>query len=270
MRWSESGLPRFPAPCRKSLAALLFCAAPVWCQPQVLVTGLQGPHKIILTPRGNLLVSETNMAPNLGRISIVTRGGTRRSLLEGLPSGTEVTLAGGSGPNAMALRERTLYFTMGAGDSERRGQTPGTSIHNPAGVSSPIFASLLECRFSIDPDLTSGTFRMTPQHQQALADASGLPKRGNRADILRAFSLQARRCLVFQSGLVLATDGLPTLPTRKPLRTALCCPLPGRQSDAVPTSVRTYGASWLSDGFPFAPGNTGRSWMVARARSCSI
>ncbi|MBL0155553.1 MAG: hypothetical protein IPP47_00300 [Bryobacterales bacterium] len=167
------GLANFPivvAMHMKPLAALLFCTAPVWCQPQVLVTGLQGPNKIILTPRGNLLVSETNMAPNLGRISFVTRSGTRRSLIEGLPSGTEVTMSGGSGPSAMALRDRTLYFTVGPGDSERRGTAPGTSIHNPEGRSSPLNSVLLEMRLSVEPDLILGTFRMTPENQLAIAD----------------------------------------------------------------------------------------------------
>jgi hypothetical protein len=153
----------------RSFTAILLFAAPVWCQSQVLVKGLQGPQKTILTPRGNLLVSETSTSPNSGRISFVTRSGVRRSLFEGLPSGTEL-VGGGSGPTAMALRERSLYGAIGAGDSERRGQTPGTSIHNPEGASSPIFASILEVRFDGDVDLISGTFRITLQHQQTLAD----------------------------------------------------------------------------------------------------
>ena len=69
----------------------------------------------------------------------------------------------------MALRERTLYVTIGGGDSERRNAT-GASIHNPAGVSSPIFVSLLEIRFSLDLDQIGGTFRMTTANQTTLAD----------------------------------------------------------------------------------------------------
>lgn len=154
---------------QKLFTAFLFVTAPIWCQPHVLVTGLQGPQKIILTPLGNLLVSETSTTANAGRISFVTRSGTRRSMFEGFPSGTDVT-GGGAGPTAMALREQSLYISMGSGDSERRGQIPGTSIHNPEGTSSPIFASILHVRFDADVDLISGTFRMTPQHQQVLSD----------------------------------------------------------------------------------------------------
>ena len=88
----------------KSLIHVLLLASTAWCQPQTLITGLQSPVKLILTPRGNFLVTETSMSTNSGRVSFVSRAGVRRSLIEGLPSGTEVTLAGGSGPAAMALR----------------------------------------------------------------------------------------------------------------------------------------------------------------------
>src|SRR5215210_3486796 len=156
----------------KSLILFVFLASSAWCQPQTLVTGLQAPVKIVLTAGGNFLVTETSMSPNSGRLSFVSRAGVRRSLIEGLPSGTEVTLAGGSGPAAMALRERTLYLSIGPGDSERAGATPGTSTLNPQRASSPIFASLLEIRFSADVDAITGTFRMTVQHQQALNDGA--------------------------------------------------------------------------------------------------
>ena len=87
---------------KNSLVAFLFLASPVWSQQQVAATGLQTPHKLILTP----------------------------------------TLARVSGPGAMALRDRTAYLTPGPGDSERPGQTPGTYIHNPQSASSPIFVAV--------------------------------------------------------------------------------------------------------------------------------
>ena len=87
---------------KNSLIAFLFLASPVWSQQQVAATGLQTPHKLILTP----------------------------------------TLARVSGPGAMALRDRTPYLTRGPGDLERPGQTPGTYIHNPQGASSPIFVAV--------------------------------------------------------------------------------------------------------------------------------
>jgi len=273
----------------KPLAALLFCTAPVWCQPQVLVTGLQGPNKIILTPRGNLLVSETNMAPNLGRISFVTRSGTRRSLIEGLPSGTEVTMSGGSGPSAMALRDRTLYFTVGPGDSERRGTAPGTSIHNPEGRSSPLNSVLLEMRLSVEPDLILGTFRMTPENQLAIADGRTVELSdgsGGTAQLsmLSRFPLsEPDRNAIYKFsnpwGLTFTPDGLGLymadasqnsvtrvdLATGKWQRLMRFAPVPNPTPvgapvlDAVPTSVRTYGDQLLVSlltGFPFVPGNS--------------
>ena len=66
---------------KRFLTSFLFLATPIFCQPQVLATGLQASAKIILTPRGNFLVSETSMSPNSGRLSFVSRAGVRRSLI---------------------------------------------------------------------------------------------------------------------------------------------------------------------------------------------
>jgi hypothetical protein len=272
---------------KRLLTSLLFFAAPAWCQPQVLITGLQGPNKLILTPRGNFLVSETSMSPNSGRLSFVSRAGVRRSLMEGLPSGTEVTLAGGSGPTAMALRERTLYLCLGPGDSERAGATPGTSQLNPQSASSPIFSSLLEIRFSADVDAITGTFRMTPQHQQSLNDGGEVEISDAgataRISILTRFPIaEPHPAAVYKFsnpwGLALTEDGrvlyltdasqncllridtatgrwrrlarFPTFPNSTPVGPPVL--------DAVPTSVRIYGnqvlVSFLS-GFPFVPAN---------------
>lgn len=271
---------------KKLLTSLLFFAAPVWCQPQVVITGLQTPNKLILTPRGNFLVSETNTNPNSGRVSFVTRAGVRRSLMEGLPSGTEVTLAGGSGPSAMALRERTLYLCLGPGDSERPGATPGTSQLNPRSASSPIFSSLLEIRFSADVDAITGTFRMTTDHQQVLNDGGEveLADAGAtaRISILTRFTIEPHPNAIYKFsnpwGLALTEDGrnlyltdasqncllrIDTA-TGRWRRLARFPPIPNPTPigppvlDAVPTSVRVYGnqvlVSFLS-GFPFAPGN---------------
>jgi hypothetical protein len=258
-------------------------------QPQVLVTGLQSPQKIILTPQGNFLVSEPSMTRNSGRVSFVSRAGIRRSLIEGLPSGIEVTLAGSSGPNAMALRERTLYLSLGAGDSERGGTTPGTSLPNPEGPSSPIFASILDIRFSADPDSIGGTFRMTPQHQQVLTDGGEVEINDGtgataRITILARFpntEPSATAIYKFSSpwGLALAEDGRSLYvsdasmnsvvrvdtTTGRWRRLVRFAPVPNPTRvgppvlDAVPTSVRVYGnqllVSFLS-GFPFVPGNT--------------
>jgi len=270
----------------------LFCigllAAAAWCQPQVVVTGLQAPHKMILSEQGNLLVAEPSMNANSGRVSLVTRSGTRRSLLEGLPSGTEVTLAGGSGPSAMALRGRTLYLALGAGDVERRGTAPGTSMHNPTGASSPLFGSILEIRFSRDVDGISGAFRMTPQHQMALHDGGEveLSEEGGataRISVLTRFPISEPAPNVIYRfsniwGLALTEDGRSLyvsdasvnslarvdLATGRWQRLVRFAPIPNPTPvgppvlDSVPTSIRIYGdevlVSFLS-GFPFPPGH---------------
>src|SRR5689334_17666004 len=58
---------------KNSFVAFLFLASPIWSQQQVAATGLQTPHKLILTP-------------SLARIS---------------------------GPGVKALRDQTAYLTPG-------------------------------------------------------------------------------------------------------------------------------------------------------------
>lgn len=271
----------------KSLISLGLLALPLWCQPQTLVTGLQSPTKIILTPRGNFLVSETSRDANSGRLSFVSRAGARRSLLEGLPSGIDVTLAGGGGPSAMALRDRTLYINIGPGDSERTAAVPGTSMLNPQGASSPIFSSVLEIRFSTDVDLIPGTFRMTPRHQLSLNDGEEVELTDSgasaRISLLTRFPMaEPHPAAIYKFsnpwGMTLSQDGRSLYvtdasqnclvridtATGRWRRLARFNPFPNPTPvgppvvDAVPTSVRVYGdfvlVSFLS-GFPFAGGN---------------
>ena len=272
----------------KSTIILVLSAATAWPQAQVLATGLQGASKIILTPRGNFLVSETSSALNAGRVSFVSRGGNRRSLIEGLPSGVEVTLAGGSGPSALALNGRTLYVAMGSGDAERRGTTPGTSMHNPVGASSAIFATILEFRLSGDVDALAGTFKLTPGQQTELADGASVELddgSGTKAQvsILARFPIsEPDRVTVYRFsnlwGMVLADEGkalyvidasqnsLARVDTatgrwQRIVRFAPVAnptPVGAPMVDSVPTSVRVYGEELLVSfltGFPFAPGN---------------
>ncbi|NWF85103.1 MAG: ScyD/ScyE family protein [Bryobacteraceae bacterium] len=256
-----------------------------WGQSEVLVTGLQGPQKLLMTPQGNFLVSETSMEVNAGRISFVSRAGTRRSLFEGMPSGTEVA-GGGSGPSAMALRDRTLYVSIGGGDTERR-DTTGASIHNPAGISSPIYSSVLEVHFNASVDSLTGTFKMTPAQQVALSDGETVELvdgAGGSASVsvLVDFPNSIMHPLTkykFSNpwGLALSADGATLWATdasqnslvkintstgrwqrvvRFPaLRNAGAVGPP--LIDAVPTSVRIHGEELLVSfltGFPFTPG----------------
>jgi len=158
-----------------TLTAAVLClqlSAPLGAQGNktLLVEGLQLPFKLVLTPGGNLLVSEAGGPPNTGRISIVNRGGSRFSLLEGLPSGPAYPELTPIGPTGMVLRDRTLYAAIAEGDAIRGGPTQGSIVLNPAGVSSPLFSSVMTFRFDDDPDHIASPFVMTAQHQSSLAD----------------------------------------------------------------------------------------------------
>lgn len=251
-----------------------------------IATGLQTPQKLILTPRGNFLVTETSTTLNSGRVSFVSRAGARRSLFEGLPSGAAVT-GDGSGPTAMTLRDRTLYLAIGVGDAERRGTQPGTSVYNPAGLSSPIFSSILAIRFGGDVDDLTGTFKLTPQIQQQLADGEEVTIEDGSGGTARVAVLAAvpnavpdsRTIYRFSNiwGLALSPDGntlyvadassdtLLRIDTATGRWRRLIRFPPGQNStpvgppviDAVPTSVRVWGEYLLVSqltGFPFIPG----------------
>ena len=203
---------RITQPLLASLTVLF--AGLLQAQVEVVATGLQSPQKLILTQRGNFLATETNLLPNSGRVSFVSRSGVRRNFMTGLPSGTDVT-GGASGPNAMSLRERTLSLAIGGGDVERRDAT-GQSIDNPAGVSSPIFNSVLEIRLSTDIDSLAGSFTMTPEHQQTLADGREVELSDGAGGVARVAllvdfpdSLPDGKLYRFSNiwGLALSTDG---------------------------------------------------------------
>ncbi len=136
----------------------------------VLVEGLQLPYKLLLTQDGNLMVSEGGGAPNTGRISLVSRSGNRTSVLEGLPSGPSNPEMTPMGPTGIALRQRTLFVAIGEGDAVRAGATPGSLVLNPAGMSSPLFSSVLSFRFDEDPDRIASPYVMTMAMQRMLAD----------------------------------------------------------------------------------------------------
>ncbi len=261
-------------------------------QPQEVITGLQAPQKVILTPGGNLLVSETSMAVNSGRVSRVSRAGVRQSLIEALPSGIEVA-GGGSGPSAMAWRDRTLYVAIGGGDAERRGAVAGTSVHNPQGASSPLFTSILTFQLSADVDAVSAPFRLTPENQLAISDGGDV-ELSNGAGATAKVSLLTRfpisepdRNAIYRFsnlwGLAFTPDGrglyandasnnsvsrvdLATGRWQRLIRfppTQNPGPVGPPVVDAVPTTVRIYGdqvlVSFLS-GFPF---NTGEARVLA-------
>src|SRR5687768_13233321 len=136
-----------------------------------LVTdGLRAPIGSVLTKHGNLLVSETGIVddPASGRISIVSPDGTRRTLLDGLPQGTNAAGGDASGPNSLTIRGRTVYVAIGQGDSVILGPIPGSALPNP-NVSSPIFSSILAIHFSAAVERKTEGFMLTAQDQMKLA-----------------------------------------------------------------------------------------------------
>ena len=139
------------------------------CPATPLTSGLQIPLGISQSNEGNLLVSETGTStPNTGRISIVGLNGTRRTLLDGLPSGLN-DVNEPSGPAGLFMRGRTLYVAVGIGDSF----LPGTFVPNP-NPSSPLFSTVLAVHFSADIEKTTDGFTLSPIDQQALAHGQKL------------------------------------------------------------------------------------------------
>lgn len=271
----------------KNLFFLFLLAAPIWSQPEVIATGMPGAVKITLTPQRNFLVSQPGMSSGSGRILFVTRSGVQRPLLEGLPSGVEVTLAGTNGPTAMAIHGQTLYVLFGGGDWERRGQPPA-SIHNPEGASSPLFACLLAFRFNQPVDSLNGPFRLTPQLQQLLADGGEASLTGSAGEtvlvsVLARFpNSEPSPGVIYRFanpwGMAMTGDGASLYVTdasinslarvdtatgrwRRLARFAPVgnpAPVGPPVTDSVPTNVRVYGEQVLVSfvtGFPFAPGN---------------
>jgi hypothetical protein len=132
--------------------------------PETFATGLLAPSKIIQTPRGNFIVAEGGLqVPNNGRVSIVDPQGTRRTLLEGLPSAR--TFVGDfNGATGVHLEGRTLYVVNGQGDVTLAGPVPATERANPA-PSSPIFSSVLAVHFSAAmEDQTTGVALTLADH----------------------------------------------------------------------------------------------------------
>src|SRR3712207_2863228 len=104
--------------------------------------GLKGPSKLVMTPRGNLLVAEGGDGPNKGRVSLIDRKTrARRTVIDGLPAGPSIE-GGISGPSGIALEGDTVYVVIGAGDGTVAGPAPGTERPNP-NPSSPLLSSVL-------------------------------------------------------------------------------------------------------------------------------
>jgi hypothetical protein len=255
--------------------------------PTVIASGLQVPYRVMLTPRGNLLVSEGGTENNAGRISIVTRGGDRSTLIGGLPTGKNEAGQGFIGPTGLAYRDQTLYIVISNGDADVAGPAPGSTIPNPKGIASPLLSSVLAVRFSGDIDVQTGPFTLRPTDHLTIAD-------GNPVTINNGSGATAEVTLVanFQdftpSANTIYKHSDPYAITLDPddsqylyvvdagqdaivrihretgrMRTVLRVPpipsaVPGPPvSDPVPNAIVPYGNQFLVTqltGFPFTPG----------------
>ena len=154
-----------------AIVGLVVVTLPVHPQGPPFAGGLHLPSKIAFTHQHNLIVAESGTeANNTGRVSLVDRAtSTRRTLVEGLPSG--LSRAEGqptpSGPSGLAVQDRTIYVTIGSGDAVLPGPAPGTEQPNPS-IASPILASLLSLHSSVPLDVAAGGFVLTPADHSAL------------------------------------------------------------------------------------------------------
>jgi len=141
------------------------------CNLTPLAVGLRSPLGVTESNQGNLLVTETGIVtvPHSGRVSIVGPTGSRRTLIDGLPSARSDE-GGVSGPSGLFMRGRTLYVSIGIGDSLQP-PTPGSTarIGNP-NPSSRLFSSVLAIHFSAHIEQTTGGVFLTLADQDDLAD----------------------------------------------------------------------------------------------------
>lgn len=153
-----------------ALAVTLAAAASVVPAQKVAVyaTGLKNPTRLIQTPTGSLLVSESDTPVNSGRVSLILTNGVVHALITGLPSGPSVPAGDPDGPSGLILASQVLYIEIGEGDWYVNGPSPGSMIPNPAGGSSPLFDCILKVTFSTNLDLITGTFALAPQDQSNL------------------------------------------------------------------------------------------------------
>ena len=254
----------------------------------VFTGGLKGPTKVVITAKGNLLVTESGDGPNKGRLSIIDRQTrARRTILDGLPAGPSPE-GGISGPAGLAVHGRTVYVAIGAGDGVLAGPAPGSEQANP-NPSSPLLSSLLAVRVPANVEESTAGFTLTPADHAALKGGARLSlsngagdrltvelvadfpdytaaPRPDFADNVRAsnpFGVAVNGNFVYVVDasqnlvrLVGADSGaVATLTTFEQYTNPL--PFGPPQIDAVPNSVRLFGDRLLVTtltGFPFPAG----------------
>ena len=268
-----------------ALGMLAAASAPLSAQPRVFATGLLNPAKIIQGPSGTLLVTEFSDKPNSGRISIISSSGTRRTLIDALPSG--VGDEGPDGPTGLYLDDNnTLYVAIGEGDQLQNGTAMGTSIPRATGPASPILATILQFNFAGPVDRITTGFTLKTADHTTLADGNSVSLDNGAGDkatvsMLSEFRYRPDPVAIYRNShpyalaklpgdanhLYLADAGLnavvqvdlpsgrsrkltgfPNQPNHGPIGPPV--------SEAVPDSIRPFGSQLLVTlltGFPFAP-----------------
>jgi hypothetical protein len=140
---------------------------------RVVTSGLLAPVKLLALPHGPVLVAESGNGPNTGRISMVDSRGARATLIEGLPAGPSAPNNDPSGVSGLAFKNRTLFFSIGAGDSVIVGPAPGSELPNPR-PSSPILSSVLALEFDRSLSSVSGGFLVVPADHAILASGKSV------------------------------------------------------------------------------------------------
>src|SRR5215212_3388981 len=154
-----------------AIGVIVAADARAQCNLTPLTAGLRSPLGVTESNQGNLLVTEQGIAtvPHSGRVSIVDLDGSRRTLIDGLPSARSDE-GGVSGPSGLFMRGRTLYVSIGIGDTLQP-PAPGSTarIGNP-NPSSRLFSSVLAIHFSAHIEQTTGGVFLTLADQDDLAD----------------------------------------------------------------------------------------------------
>lgn len=257
-------------------------AVPAVAQPAtVFATGLQVPIKIHLTPVGNLLVLEGGTGPNTGRISILSRSGARRTLVDGLPSGINTDGAPTPiGPTGIEIVDGTLYVAIGSGDEAIIGS--GTVVANP-NASSPLLSSVLKLRLG-SVDASAGNFHLSSNQHATLKAGSEVALQNADGETLRISLLvdfpdvqEGQRSGSNPFGIVAFGNrlyvvdaaynriqnvdpdtGSYTTMTDFPRLANPLAPMGPPFIDAVPDSIRVLNGQFLVPfltGFPFPPGS---------------
>ena len=256
----------------------------------VFASGLETPSKIILLQPGTLLVAEAGTKDaNTGRISIVGSDASRRSLMDGLPSGLSAPNSDPDGPNGLAVVGRTLYIANGEGDTHVNGPTIGTILPNPKGPSSPLFCTILRVIFSEEVENLTAGFSLSLADQFTLADGKPVkldngmgqtatvdlftafrPNRPDPVTIYRNTHLYGLAMPATNPNALYVADAAenaiwkvtkenqtPRLVVRFPNTPNPLAPAGPPTSEAVPTSIREAGGYLLVSllsGVPFVPG----------------